>query len=164
VRLNQFDAPQTTCTGGFIMRIQNGISRRHMLEIAAVASSLALAGGMRHAAAQPARRIEQLDPALDKLIDTSQTIQELASSYGGDRGPAVGPLWWKEGGYLLFTDIHNNRRMKYTPGKGVTVDLDPTNRANGLTRDSRGRLVSCEHDSRRVTRARTGRQSHGHRQ
>ncbi len=134
------------------MRIQNGISRRHMLEIAAVASSLALAGGMRHAAAQPARRIEQLDPALDKLIDTSQTIQELASSYGGDRGPAEGPLWWKEGGYLLFTDIHNNRRMKYTPGKGVTVDLDPTNRANGLTRDSRGRLVSCEHDSRRVTR------------
>jgi len=30
------------------------------------------------------------------------------------------PFWWKEGGYLLFTDIHNTRRMKYTPGKGVT--------------------------------------------
>jgi len=52
----------------------------------------------------------------------------------------------------LFTDIHNNRRMKYTPGKGVTVDLEPTNRANGLTRDLQGRLLSCEHDTRRVTR------------
>jgi gluconolactonase len=42
--------------------------------------------------------------------------------------------------------------MKYTPGKGVTVDLEPTNRANGLTRDLQGRLLSCEHDTRRVTR------------
>jgi len=67
-------------------------------------------------------------------------------------GPAEGPLWWKEGGYLLFTDIHNNRRMKYTPGRGVSVDLEPTNRANGLTRDAQGRLLSCEHDTRRVTR------------
>ncbi len=67
-------------------------------------------------------------------------------------GPAEGPLWWKEGGYLLFNDIHNNKRMKYTPGRGVTVDLEPSNRANGLTRDAKGRLVSCEHETRRVTR------------
>jgi hypothetical protein len=46
-----------------------------------------------------------------------------------------GPLWWKEGKYLLFSDIHNNKRMKYEPGKGVSVFLEPTNRANGLTRD-----------------------------
>jgi gluconolactonase len=67
-------------------------------------------------------------------------------------GPAEGPVWWKEGGYLLFSDIHNNRRMKYEPGKGVSVFLEPTNRANGLTRDLQGRLIACEHDSRRVTR------------
>src|SRR4030081_4014278 len=42
--------------------------------------------------------------------------------------------------------------MKYTPGSAVTVDLEPTNRANGLTRDLQGRLLSCEHDTRRVTR------------
>jgi gluconolactonase len=48
-----------------------------------------------------------------------EPIEELASGFGGSLGPAEGPLWWKEGGYLLFTDIHNNRRMKYTPGKGV---------------------------------------------
>jgi gluconolactonase len=53
---------------------------------------------------------------------------------------------------LVFSDIHNNRRMKYEPGKGVSLLLEPTNRANGLTRDLQGRLVACEHDSRRVTR------------
>jgi gluconolactonase len=115
------------------------------------AGGLALAGGVRSAWTQT-RRIEALDPALDAIIDKSQTIQELASGYGGDLGPAEGPLWWKEGGYLLFNDIHNSRRLKYTPGKGVTVDLEPTNRANGLTRDLQGRLLSCEHDTRRVTR------------
>jgi len=132
------------------MRSQDGISRRRMLELAG--AGLAVAGAMPAAFAQQARRIEQLDPALDAIIDKAQAIQELATGYGGDRGPAEGPLWWKEGGYLLFTDIHTSRRMKYTPGKGVTVDLEPTNRANGLTRDLQGRLLSCEHDTRRVTR------------
>jgi len=100
----------------------------------------------------PEKRVERFDPALDRIIDASETIHDLADGYGGDQGPAEGPLWWKEGGYLLLTDIHNNRRMKYTPGQGVTVDLEPTNRANGLTRDQTGRLYSCEHDTRRVTR------------
>jgi gluconolactonase len=131
------------------MHAHGRISRRHMLQV--TAGGLALAGGMRSAWTQT-RRIEALDPALDAIIDKSQAIQELASGYGGDLGPAEGPLWWKEGGYLLFNDIHSSRRLKYTPGKGVTVDLEPTNRANGLTRDLQGRLLSCEHDTRRVTR------------
>jgi gluconolactonase len=76
----------------------------------------------------------------------------LGAGYGGNLGPAEGPLWWKEGGYLLFSDIHNDRRMKYTPGQGVTVFKDKVNRANGLTRDMQGRLVACEHETRRVTR------------
>ena len=132
------------------MRIRHGISRRHMLAMSAAAGGMAM--GMRGASAQVEKKIEQLDPALDKIIATSEPIKELASGFGGTLGPAEGPLWWKEGGYLLFTDIHNNKRMKYTPGQGVTVDLEPTNRANGLTRDQQGRLLSCEHDSRRVTR------------
>jgi len=120
--------------------------------MAATAGALAMTGGIRGAWAQSAKRIEQLDPALDHILTASQPIQELGSGYGGDQGPAEGPLWWKEGGYLLFSDIHNDRRMKYTPGQGVTIDLEPTNRANGLTRDLQGRLIACEHDSRRVTR------------
>jgi len=102
--------------------------------------------------AQPATRIEQLDPALEKIISTSEPIQHLADGFGGAQGPAEGPLWWKENRYLLFSDIHNNKRMKYTPGSGVTLFSEPTNRANGLTRDLQGRLLACEHDNRRVTR------------
>ena len=97
-------------------------------------------------------RIERFDPALDAIISTSEPIQHLADGFGGPQGPAEGPVWWKEGGYLLFSDIHNNKRMKFTPGDGVTLFCEPTHRANGLTRDLKGRLLACEHDSRRVTR------------
>src|SRR5919201_198812 len=133
------------------MRAGHGVSRRHMLQVAGAAA--AFAGSVRAGWAQaPQKRIEQLDPALDKIIDVSQPIQELAAGFGGDLGPAEGPVWWKEGGYLLFSDIHNNRRMKYTPGQGVTLFKEPTNRANGLTSDLQGRLLAAEHDSRRAAR------------
>jgi gluconolactonase len=103
-------------------------------------------------ASQPSTRIEQLAPELEKIVSPSEPIQHLADGFGGPLGPAEGPLWWKEGHYLLFSDIHNNKRMKYEPGKGASLFLEPTNRANGLTRDLQGRLIACEHDSRRVTR------------
>jgi gluconolactonase len=101
---------------------------------------------------QSSTRIEQLAPELERIVSRSEPIRHLSDGFGGALGPAEGPLWWKEGHYLLFSDIHNDKRMKYEPGKGVTVFQEPTNRANGLTRDLQGRLVACEHDSRRVTR------------
>src|SRR6266513_3856888 len=105
------------------------------------------------AMAQSSPRIEQLAPELAKIVSSSEPIQHLADGFGGTQGPAEGPLWWHEGGYLLFSDIHNNRRMKHEPGKGgASVFQEPTNRANGLTRDLQGRLIAREHDSRRVTR------------
>jgi gluconolactonase len=97
-------------------------------------------------------RIEQFEAELEDVISLREPIQHLADGFGGAQGPAEGPLWWREGGYLLFSDIHNNRRMKHVPGKGAELFLEPTNRANGLTRDLQGRLIACEHDSRRVTR------------
>ena len=134
------------------MDMDRDISRRHMLALSAAAGGLAFDGGIRRAFAQASTRIEQLAPELDKIIATSEPIKELATGFGGPLGPAEGPLWWKEGGFLLFTDIHNSRRMKHVPGQAPTVDLEPSNRANGLTRDQQGRLLSCEHDTRRVTR------------
>jgi gluconolactonase len=101
---------------------------------------------------QSSKRVESLAPELERIVSSSESIHDLADGFGGAQGPAEGPLWWREGGYLVFSDIHNNRRMKYDPGKGVSLLLEPTNRANGLTRDLQGRLVACEHDSRRVTR------------
>ena len=109
-----------------------------------------MSGG--RASSQSSTRIEQLAPELERIISPSEPIQHLADGFGGALGPAEGPVWWKEGHYLLFSDIHNDKRMKYEPEKGVTVFQEPTNRANGLTRDLQGRLVACEHDSRRVTR------------
>src|SRR5271168_2796688 len=104
------------------------------------------------ASSQSSTRIEQLAPELERIVSPSEPIHHLADGFGGALGPAEGPVWWKEGRYLLFSDIHNDKRMKYEPGKGVSVVQEPTNRANGLTRDLQGRLVACEHDSRRVTR------------
>ncbi len=143
------------------MPAQPPISRRHMLALSAAAGGAA-ASGLGAARAQqrprlPAEivltpRIDQFDPALDKIISTSEPIREIASGFGGPLGPAEGPLWWKEGGYLLFSDINASRRMKYTPSQGVTVFQEKTNQANGLTRDLQGRLLACEHETRRVTR------------
>ena len=96
--------------------------------------------------------IEHLSPDLERIVSVNEEIKELGNGYGGEEGPAEGPLWWHEGGYLLFSDIHNNRRMKWAQGQGVTTLHVSTNRSNGLTRDLQGRLVACEHDSRRVTR------------
>ena len=101
---------------------------------------------------QSSKRIEQLAPELEKIVSLSEPIQDLADGFGGAQGPAEGPVWWSEGRYLLFSDIHNNKRMKYVPGAGVSLFKEPTNRANGLTRDLQGRLIACEHDTRRVTR------------
>ena len=98
--------------------------------------------------------IEQHAPEFARLISADAEIaRHTPDDYGGDNGPAEGPVWWSDGGYLLFSDIHNNRRIKFDPGSGVaSVDHEPTHRANGLTRDLQGRLIACEHDSRRVTR------------
>ena len=133
------------------MSEKHTISRREMLAMSAAASGIAMSG-VGAASAQTGKRIEQLAPELDKIISVNEPIKDLADGFGGPLGPAEGPLWWKESGYLLFSDIHNNKRMKFTPGKGVSVDFEPTNRANGLTRDRQGRLLACEHDTRRVTR------------
>src|SRR5215472_11639199 len=139
--------------GGTGMRKSRGISRRSVLELTALGGLAMTRAGA--AFAQPAaRRIERLDPALDAIISVDEPIKILAEGYGGDRGQAEGPVWWadRQGGYLLFSDINNSRRIKYAPGQGASVFKEGTNRGNGLTRDQQGRLVVCEADAQRVTR------------
>ena len=64
-----------------------------------------------------------------------------------------GPVWFGEMHSLIFSDIPNNRMMKYDAMTGHTVVFrQPSNFANGNTRDRQGRLVTCEHAARRVTR------------
>ena len=96
--------------------------------------------------------IEQLSPELERIVSPDQELELLGEGFGVGRSPAEGPVWWKEGGYLLFSDIGHNKRMKWAPGEGITLFHEPTNNANGLTRDLQGRLIACESTSRRVTR------------
>ena len=64
-----------------------------------------------------------------------------------------GPVWFGDGRYLLFSDIPNNRLLCWSEVTGeVTVFRQPSNNSNGNTRDRQGRLVTCEHLTRRVTR------------
>ena len=65
---------------------------------------------------------------------------------------AEGPVWFADGGYLLWSDIPNNRMLRWTPETGVSTFRAESNNSNGNTRDRRGRLVTCEHLTRRVTR------------
>src|SRR5262249_55105633 len=121
------------------MGLQQSLSRRRLLSGAA--GSLIVSGS---AFAQTGKRIEQFAPELVAIISTSEPIQELASGTGGTLGPTEGPLWWKEGGYLLYSDIHNNRRMKYVPGQGASVAQEQVNSSNGVTRALKRGLVACE--------------------
>src|SRR5258705_6670490 len=132
------------------MSAQHAFSRRHMLAMSAAAGSLAAGGGYRSAVGQAAKRIERLVRALDQIVSASEPIGDLATDLGGTAN-VEGPLWWKEGGYLLFrgTDL---KRWKYAPGQGISVFKENTNAANGITRDMQGRLVACEAATRRVVR------------
>src|SRR5215831_10196878 len=66
---------------------------------------------------------------------------------------AEGPVYFRDGGYFLWSDIPNNRMMRWLEEDGhVTVFRAPSNYSNGNTRDLDGRLLTCEHDARRVTR------------
>jgi gluconolactonase len=65
---------------------------------------------------------------------------------------AEGPVWFADGGYVVWSDIPNNRMLRWTPDLGVGIFRADANFSNGNTRDRQGRLVSCEHGGRRVTR------------
>jgi len=75
----------------------------------------------------------------------------LEHLYGGCRW-AEGPVWFGDGGYLVWSDIPNNRMMRWTPDQGVGVFRASANNSNGNTRDREGRLVTCEHGTRRISR------------
>ncbi len=68
---------------------------------------------------------------------------------------AEGPVWFKDGNYLVWSDIPNQRMLRYIPDVGVHLFRANSNFSNGNTRDRLGRLVSCEHGKRRVTRTET---------
>jgi gluconolactonase len=88
------------------------------------------------------------DPRFRDLLVSSAALEEL---YTGCRW-AEGPVWFNDGGYLLFSDIPNERVLRWFEGAGTSNYRAPSGFINGNTRDREGRLVSCEHGGRRVIR------------
>ncbi len=97
----------------------------------------------------PDPSIEVLDDAFFALRLYSASVEQLATGFRW----AEGPVWFGDGRYLLFSDIPNNRILRWDETSGATsVFRAPSDNANGHARDRDGRLVSCEHLTRRITR------------
>ena len=90
-----------------------------------------------------------VDPAFNALRLGNTPIQRLWTGALWMEGPA----WCSQGRYLVWSDIPNNRQMRYLEDDGrVTVFRSPSNYSNGNTFDYQGRQISCEHGERRVVR------------
>jgi gluconolactonase len=111
------------------------------------------------AASLRAQSIERLDPAFDALVPRGATIETLARGIAW----AEGPVWRRDGAYLLFSDAPHNTMWKWKDGEGLTVFLRPAGLAtgtppgaemgsNGLTLDTRGRVVMADHGNRQIAR------------
>ncbi len=97
----------------------------------------------------PDPAIQVLDPSFNKYRLLLASVERLAT---GMRW-CEGPVYFGDARCLLWSDIPNNRIMRWDEDTGgVSVYRKPSDHANGNTRDRQGRLITCEHDSRRVTR------------
>ncbi|HZT88744.1 MAG TPA: SMP-30/gluconolactonase/LRE family protein [Stellaceae bacterium] len=107
-------------------------------------------GRWRPAEAYPDPAVETLDPRFERIRPPfNASVERL---YIGCRW-SEGPVWFGDGRYLLWSDIPNNRILRWDEETGaVGIFRKPANYANGNTRDRQGRLVTCEHGARRVTR------------
>src|SRR4051794_30877727 len=123
--------------------------------ISATGAALAMAAAPRAIAQwQPSERypdpsVKIIDPSFARYRIAQTKVERIAA---GMRW-CEGPVWFGDGRYLLWSDIPNNRIMRWEEETGrVSVFRKPSNNANGNTRDRQGRLLTCEHDTRRITR------------
>ena len=97
----------------------------------------------------PDPSVQVLDPSFAKYRLLLAGVERLAT---GMRW-CEGPVYFGDARCLLWSDIPNNRIMRWDEETGrISVFRKPSNNANGNTRDRQGRLITCEHDARRVTR------------
>jgi gluconolactonase len=109
-----------------------------------------MATGWQPAQSYPDPAIITLDPRFEAIRPPMNAAVERL--YTGCRW-SEGPVWFGEFRSLLWSDIPNNRILKWEEETGaVSVFRKPSDYANGNTRDRQGRLVTCEHGMRRVTR------------
>jgi gluconolactonase len=130
------------------------ITRRNLLASAG-ASALAAAvsppafAAWEESARYPDPRIITLDPSFARYRIAQTSVERL---YTGARW-SEGPVWMGDWRCVLWSDIPNNRILRWDEATGRTsVYRQPSNNSNGHARDRQGRLVSCEHNGRRITR------------
>jgi gluconolactonase len=114
----------------------------------AVTAGLRLPLGHLPGTRYPDERVQSLDKRFTARVGNA-AVERIATGFRWAEGPA----YFADGGYLLWSDIPNNRIMRWLEEDGhVSVFRANSNYANGNTRDREGRLITCEHDTRRVTR------------
>ncbi|HEX6141375.1 MAG TPA: SMP-30/gluconolactonase/LRE family protein [Geminicoccaceae bacterium] len=108
-----------------------------------------LSAGWRPHPRYPDPAVEILDERFRPYAIFSAAVERL---HTGCRW-SEGPVWFGDGRFLLWSDIPNDRILKWEEETGeVCVYRKPSGYGNGNTRDRQGRLVTCEHGGRRVTR------------
>ncbi|MGZ4611924.1 MAG: SMP-30/gluconolactonase/LRE family protein [Kineosporiaceae bacterium] len=97
----------------------------------------------------PDPAVRTVDPRFERYVLFNAAVERIATGFRW----AEGPVWFGDHQCLVFSDIPENRLLRWDAVTGgVSVFRAPSNHANGNTRDELGRLVTCEHLSRRVTR------------
>lgn len=91
---------------------------------------------------------EQFEPEFRTLIKHSAALETVHNNCRW----AEGPVWFADSNYLLWSDIPNDRILRYIPGVGVSTFRHQCGNTNGHTRDRQGRLISCSHGNRHVER------------
>jgi gluconolactonase len=135
--------------------------RRALACAAVAAAALAAAGGNPVPQPKSFGGFERKDPRFDALVPKDAKIEVLSTGYKWTEGP----VWDKKTGTLLFTDIPNNRVMRFNPKDGMAAEyLKPSGYtgtapftgaepgANGLAFDKDGVLILCQHGDRRVAK------------
>jgi gluconolactonase len=92
--------------------------------------------------------LEIYEPEMEGLVDADASLVELADGFVFTEGP----VWDFEREHLLFVDLAGNALYRYREGEGVTSYRKPSDFSNGTAIDAEGRLVVCEHRTRRVAR------------
>ena len=96
----------------------------------------------------PSTSTESYDKRFEQLVLFNAELELLAEGFRW----LEGPVWFGDHACLLFSDIPNNRTLRWSAQHGISTFLEPSDFANGQTRDLEGRLIQCRHRSRCLTR------------
>jgi len=94
--------------------------------------------------------IQVKSQVLEELIDPAAEVERVATGFMFTEGP----IWNKEGEFLLFSDMPGNVRRRWSEGDGVQEVMRPSNKCNGMVYDAHGNLLVCEHVTSSLVRER----------